>query len=116
MTELDPVTLPTAESAYSEDLAAVILANVSGSEVPRATRVIAVTESGIPHTHPSIEAQSPTIAVTPPIKVSATMNAGHPPPHWVGGTHANATFHVMFRKWVRASPNEGSSRIVLPSS
>jgi hypothetical protein len=41
-TEFDPVTLPTAESAYSEDLAAVILANVSGTEVPIATIVIAV--------------------------------------------------------------------------
>lgn len=49
LTELDPVTLPTAESAYSLDYAAVILAKVSGSEVPRATRVIAVTESGIPN-------------------------------------------------------------------
>ena len=43
-TELDPVTLPMAESAYSDDLAAVILANVSGKEVPRATSVIAVTD------------------------------------------------------------------------
>ena len=41
-TELDPVTLPTAESAYLDVLAAVILANVSGSEVPIATIVIAV--------------------------------------------------------------------------
>ena len=42
-TEFDPVTLPTAESAYSDDYAAVILAKVSGREVPIATIVIAVT-------------------------------------------------------------------------
>ena len=48
-TLLDPVTLPMAESAdrpaYSEVLAAVILAKVSGNEVPRATRVMAVIDS-----------------------------------------------------------------------
>lgn len=41
-TELEPVTLPTAESAYWDDLAAVILAKVSGREVPTATIVMAV--------------------------------------------------------------------------
>tara|TARA_B110000285_G_C15127395_1_gene621176 strand:+ start:127 stop:501 length:375 start_codon:yes stop_codon:yes gene_type:complete len=41
-TELEPVTLPTAESAYWDDLAAVILAKVSGREVPMATIVMAV--------------------------------------------------------------------------
>jgi len=39
---LDPVTLPTAASAYGDDLAAVMEAKVSGSEVPTATSVIAV--------------------------------------------------------------------------
>lgn len=43
-TELEPVTLPTAASAYSDDLAAVMLANVSGREVPIATIVIAVID------------------------------------------------------------------------
>jgi hypothetical protein len=70
-----------AESAYSEFLAAVIDANVSGSEVPRATRVIAVIESGIPQTQPSMEAHSPTIAVIAPINERAAIKAGHPPPH-----------------------------------
>jgi hypothetical protein len=41
-TELEPVTLPTAESAYYDDLAATILAKVSGREVPIATIVMAV--------------------------------------------------------------------------
>lgn len=44
MTELEPVTLPIAESALLEDLAAVIEAKVSGSEVPIATIVIPVTD------------------------------------------------------------------------
>ena len=45
LTELDPVTLPIAESAYYDCLAAVILAKVSGNEVPIATKVMAVTDS-----------------------------------------------------------------------
>jgi len=44
LTELEPVTLPIAESALLEDLAAVIEAKVSGSEVPIATIVIPVTD------------------------------------------------------------------------
>jgi len=39
---LDPVTFPTAASAYLDVLAAVTLAKVSGREVPMATNVIAV--------------------------------------------------------------------------
>jgi len=66
-TEFDPVTLPIAESAYSDDLAAVILAKVSGKEVPRATRVMAVTDSSMPTTHPKSSAISPTMPVTTPI-------------------------------------------------
>lgn len=45
LTAFDPVMLPTAESAFSDYLAAVILANVSGKEVPNATKVMAVTDS-----------------------------------------------------------------------
>jgi len=67
LTEFEPVTLPIAESAYSEVLAAVIDANVSGSEVPKATIVIAVMDSFKPISHPRRIAMSPTIAVTRPI-------------------------------------------------
>lgn len=105
MTEFDPVTLPMAESAYCELLAAVIDANVSGSEVPRATKVMAVTESGIPTTQPSMEAHSPTIAVTAPMKVRAAQKAGHPPHHSVGGTKANNTFQKIHKKCIKASFN-----------
>jgi hypothetical protein len=66
-TEFDPVTFPIAESANSDDLAAVILANVSGRLVPSATSVIAVIESSIPRRHPSNSANEPTTAVTIPI-------------------------------------------------
>ena len=45
LTELDPVTFPIAESANSDCLAAVILAKVSGRDVPTATKVMAVTAS-----------------------------------------------------------------------
>lgn len=80
LTQFEPVTFPIAESANSEDLQAVILANVSGKEVPKATNVIAVIEFGIPMTQPIYEATSPTIAVTPPMNERAIPKAGHPPP------------------------------------
>ena len=80
MTQLEPVTFPIAESANSDYLQAVILANVSGKEVPKATNVIAVIEFGIPITQPIYVATSPTMAVTPPMNERATQKAGHPPP------------------------------------
>ena len=67
LTELDPVTLPTAESAYFSAYAAAILAKVSGSEVPKATIVIAVMPASIRRIHPKSVANSATIAVTIPI-------------------------------------------------
>ena len=42
LTELLPVTFPIALSAVFSETAAILLANVSGKEVPRATNVIAV--------------------------------------------------------------------------
>jgi len=45
LTEFDPVTLTMAASAVEEAIAAERLANVSGSEVPSATNVMAVTVS-----------------------------------------------------------------------
>ena len=41
LTELEPVMLPMALSAYFSCMAAVLLANRSGSEVPSATNVMA---------------------------------------------------------------------------
>jgi len=67
LTQLEPVTFPTAESAYGDYWAAVLLAKVSGNEVPRATRVIAVTEALSPIAHPRIVATSPTNIVIRPI-------------------------------------------------
>ena len=80
LTQFEPVTFPMAESAYVDYLQAVILANVSGNEVPKATKVIAVIEFGSPIAQPIYDATSPTIAVTPPINERATPKAGHPPP------------------------------------
>lgn len=73
------MTLPIAESAYSEVLAAVIDAKVSGSEVPRATIVIAVTESLRPISHPRRIAMSPTTAVTRPMYISENTKHPYPP-------------------------------------
>jgi len=52
LTELDPVTFPTASSAYLSYLAAMLDAKVSGIEVPIATNVMAVMGGGKPNIHP----------------------------------------------------------------
>ena len=97
-TEFEPVIFPIAESANSEVLAAVILANVSGKDVPKATRVIAVTDSSMPKTHPNIVAISPTKAVTIPMYNNDTINAALPPHIPTGGTVANNTFQLIIVK------------------
>jgi len=79
LTELDPVTFPTALSAYFSALAAAIDANVSGKEVPSATKVIAVIDGLIPSTHPKRVAISETRAVTIPITPRAQQKQAHPP-------------------------------------
>ena len=45
MTLLLPVTLPMALSAFFSAVAAALEANVSGKEVPRATKVMAVNDT-----------------------------------------------------------------------
>ncbi len=114
MTELEPVTFPMAESAFVDCCAAYILANVSGSDVPKATKVMAVMASLSPQAQPKSPANSPTIAVTRPIKVKATIKASHPPQYFLGGTMAKNTFHPIEKKWKRASP--GVTGSMLPSS
>jgi len=90
-TLLLPVTLPMEASAFESPLAAAIEAKVSGSEVPRATKVMAVMEGGHSITQPKKAARSPIKAVTPQMKMSATMKHTQPPAKSVGGTHAKST-------------------------
>lgn len=71
LTELDPVTFPTALSAYFSAYAAAIEAKVSGSEVPRATKVIAVIDGLMLRMQPKRLANSPTTAVTIPMTAKA---------------------------------------------
>lgn len=78
LTEFEPVTLPTASSAYFSFLAAVIDANVSGRDVPRATKVIALIGAGTPITHPKAVATYSTKAVTIPIINRDTTNDSLP--------------------------------------
>lgn len=87
-----------AESANSDDLAAVILAKVSGKDVPRATKVIAVTDSSISITQPKTSAISPTKNVTRPMKARETKNAALPSKMPIGGTRANKTFQKIVVK------------------
>jgi hypothetical protein len=103
-----------AESAFFDYSAAVFEANVSGSDVPKATKVIAVTAGLSPITHPNSPAISPTIAVTIPIKDRATQKANHPFQIFLGGISAKNTFHPIARKWKMASKPVTSS--IAPSS
>jgi hypothetical protein len=58
--------LPMEASAVSSDLAAAIEAKVSGSEVPSATKVMAVIDGVRPMQQPMCEARSPMSAVSTP--------------------------------------------------
>jgi len=116
LTELEPVTFPMAESANSDYFAAVILANVSGREVPTATSVMAVTASLSPTTHPRVDATSATTAVMAPMKINATPKAGMPPPISFGGIQANSSFQPIVAKCENASKAETSSTIKSSSS
>ena len=103
LTEFEPVTFPTAASAVSASLAAVIEAKVSGSEVPRATNVIAVVAYEIPKAQPNKLAASPTMAVTRPIMARAETKATQPFFILAGGTRAKNTYHPMAARWKKAS-------------
>jgi len=76
---LEPVTFPIAESAYFSCWAAAIEAKVSGRDVPRATKVIAVIAGLIPRTHPNKLANSPTTAVIIPMNPREITKQAHPP-------------------------------------
>lgn len=76
LTEFEPVTLPMALSAVFSATAAVLLAKVSGNEVPRATNVMAVTVGFRPTRQPKMEAKSPTMAVNKPIMAMETTKHG----------------------------------------
>lgn len=66
-TELLPVIFPIALSAFFSPTAAAFEAKVSGKEVPRATKVMAVTLFFNPTRQPNMLARSPTTAVKSPI-------------------------------------------------
>jgi len=75
-----------------------MLAKVSGNDVPKATKVIAVTDYSIPSAHPSTVAISPTIPVTRPIYIREMTKDGQPPIIETGGTVANNTFQKIVIK------------------
>lgn len=96
-TELLPVTFPTDASAWRSFTAAALLAKVSGNDVPNATKVMAVIESGSPRVHPKMDAISPTTIVRRPMNINATTKASQPPAMEVGGTAANNTWREIMR-------------------
>merc|ERR1719428_981204 len=95
LTELLPVTLPIEASAYGSPMAAALEAKVSGREVPRATKVMAVIESSIPKEQPRSPARSPIMTVTPAIPHRETKKQSQPPQKSVGGINANRTFQKI---------------------
>ena len=87
------MTFPIELSAVFSWHAACLEAKRSGTEVPRATKVMAVTLSLSPTRQPKMEARSPTIAVRTVISASAEMKASQPPQIWAGGTKAKRSCH-----------------------
>lgn len=90
-TELLPFTLPTELSAVFSIKAAVLLANVSGILVPKATNVMAVILSSMPIKHPNVPAKSLIIVVSNPITARDTKKHGQPPRYFAGGTKAKSS-------------------------
>jgi len=113
-TAFEPVTFPRAGSAFGSILAAPILAKVSGSDVPKATNVIAVTGGLIPNTHPNYVANSETIHDIKPINARAIPKVAYPLQNLGGGTKANASFQKIVIKWKRHSTPSTST--ISPSS
>mmetsp|Transcript_59978 Transcript_59978/g.168083 ORF Transcript_59978/g.168083 Transcript_59978/m.168083 type:complete len:202 (+) Transcript_59978:641-1246(+) len=103
-TELLPVMLPIALSAFSSSCAAILDANVSGKLVPRATSVMAVVAGDMPRQQPKSSAMSPMMTVTKPIINNATEKQSQPPAYSVGGTTENKTFHGIA---TMCAPNSG---------
>ena len=89
LTEFEPLTLPTELSAVFSPTAACLEAKVSGMEVPRATRVMAVTGSFRLMRQPKMEARSLMMAVRKPMTARDTMKEGQPPRYCAGGMKAN---------------------------
>lgn len=63
------------------------------NKLPRATKEMAVTAGLSPITHPKSVANSPTMAVTIPMKAREIEKEYHPPPYLAGGTRENRSFH-----------------------
>mmetsp|Transcript_27111 Transcript_27111/g.67163 ORF Transcript_27111/g.67163 Transcript_27111/m.67163 type:complete len:272 (+) Transcript_27111:488-1303(+) len=106
-TALEPVTFTIDASAVSSITAADFDAKVSGSDVPIATRVIAVMESGRPRQQPKMDATSPMIAVTKPMKRSDTAKLSLPSQMRTGGTKVNASLNGKVMKWTAQSAAVG---------
>mmetsp|Transcript_84905 Transcript_84905/g.259240 ORF Transcript_84905/g.259240 Transcript_84905/m.259240 type:complete len:213 (-) Transcript_84905:1954-2592(-) len=100
LTELLPVTLPTDASASGSWTAACFEAKVSGKDVPRATKVMAVISFSMNGmTQPNRLAMSPMMTVTPPIMIKDTTKHSQPPHKSVGGQHAKTIFQGKLMAW-----------------
>mmetsp|Transcript_4647 Transcript_4647/g.10253 ORF Transcript_4647/g.10253 Transcript_4647/m.10253 type:complete len:215 (-) Transcript_4647:1553-2197(-) len=95
-------------SALGSCMAAVLDANVSGNDVPNATKVIAVISSGRSRTQPSMDAMSPTMAVTPPVINKLKKKVSQPPQYFVGGTNAKTSFQGTLTTCNAQSATEAS--------
>ena len=93
---------------------------IPGTEVPKATKLIAVMASLRPTQQPNCEAMSPMTAVKTPIMAMDTTKHAHPPQISVGGMEAKASFQGTVKKCITQSKQPGSegsfSPTWLPSS
>mmetsp|Transcript_54148 Transcript_54148/g.156397 ORF Transcript_54148/g.156397 Transcript_54148/m.156397 type:complete len:228 (-) Transcript_54148:914-1597(-) len=92
-TELLPVTFTMEASAHSSLAAAHLEANKSGIDVPKATKVTAVTMSGIPSTQPNNSAKSEMQVVRTAMPRRDAKKQAQPPARLVGGIMPIVTFH-----------------------
>mmetsp|Transcript_42683 Transcript_42683/g.120560 ORF Transcript_42683/g.120560 Transcript_42683/m.120560 type:complete len:317 (+) Transcript_42683:386-1336(+) len=109
-TELLPVMLTTEASAVGSSWAAESDAKRSGIEVPRATKVTAVTMSGMEMTQPKSSARSEMQAVTPAMPKSEQVKESQPPKKVVGGKMLKSTFQgTEMTCMIRSDVEAGSS-------
>mmetsp|Transcript_18148 Transcript_18148/g.51812 ORF Transcript_18148/g.51812 Transcript_18148/m.51812 type:complete len:212 (+) Transcript_18148:787-1422(+) len=86
-------------SAVGSSFAARKEAKRSGIEVPTATKVIAVTISGMFITQPNNSAKSETMAVSTLIHSKDKKKDNHPPKKVVGGSTTNSSFQGRETTW-----------------
>mmetsp|Transcript_73284 Transcript_73284/g.169995 ORF Transcript_73284/g.169995 Transcript_73284/m.169995 type:complete len:238 (+) Transcript_73284:606-1319(+) len=110
LTELLPVTFTIEASAHSSCTAAVLDAKRSGTDVPSATKVMAVISSSMSAAQPKSSARSPMMRVSQAMCPSEQKKQTQPPAKAGGGVEsANRNCHGNQTACVTYSPAVGPS-------